>query len=180
MYVAIILAYILIFVKMGKLFKSAFPDDFKEMSIKFGVIFFVYESFLISRAICYYMMLMTRHEFHNKNSEDYTWEYIVFYTTEIILIAFLSYVSLKSANDDGEREKTILPSGNRSHLTSHLTSLKQESMRDDKSSVYMTTMDKKKFTIIDLRNSMIHMQEKTSRYDQTILSQSQISTQNKS
>jgi hypothetical protein len=81
---------------MGRLFKSAFPDDFKELSIKFGLIFFVYEGFLISRAVCYYMMLMTKHEFHNTKSNDYTWEYIVFYSPEIMLIAFLSYVSLKS------------------------------------------------------------------------------------
>jgi len=80
---------------MGKLFKEAFPLNHREISCKFGALFFVYEAFLISRVICYYLLLFTKNDLHEDDVE-YTEEYIVFYTTEIILIAFLSYVSLKS------------------------------------------------------------------------------------
>jgi len=53
-YLSVILAYILIFIKMGKLFREAFPTNHREIRCKFGSIFLVYEGFLVSRAVCYY------------------------------------------------------------------------------------------------------------------------------
>ena len=100
LYFGIIAAYVAILYKMTRMFKSAFPDNYKVIRCKFFVIFWIYESFLSCRAACYYILL-----FNQRVSEDDTIlviDWNTFYISEIMLITFLSYISLKS-NEDAKK-----------------------------------------------------------------------------
>ena len=59
LYISIIVAYVAILLKMRKLFKEAFPNNYKEIRLRFFMIFIIYEAFLGFRAAIYYYILFT-------------------------------------------------------------------------------------------------------------------------
>jgi len=59
LYVSVILAYIAILVKMRKLFKAAFPNNYQVIRFRFLVIFVIYEAFLGFRSGSYYFILFS-------------------------------------------------------------------------------------------------------------------------
>jgi len=93
-YTIIIVAYVAILLKMRTLFKDAFPDDYKAIRFRFFLIFVTYEAFLVFRATIYYYILLSDEEYIRRI------ESTTFYTSEILLVGFLSFMSLKSNQDD--------------------------------------------------------------------------------
>ena len=83
-----------ILLKMRTLFKDAFPDDYKAIRFRFFLIFVTYEAFLVFRATIYYYILLSDEEYIRRI------ESTTFYTSEILLVGFLSFMSLKSNQDD--------------------------------------------------------------------------------
>jgi len=84
---------------MRKLFKAAFPNNYRNIRTRFVTLFIIYEAFLSFRAMSYYYI-----QFSFKKADIQRVEESVFYTTEILLIGFLSFISLKSTQDDESKD----------------------------------------------------------------------------
>jgi hypothetical protein len=95
LYISIIAAYIAILLKMRKLFKAAFPNNYKNIRMRFFLLFVIYEAFLGFRASCYYFII-----FQLKGTKIHRTEETIFYSTEILLIGFLSFISLRPSSGD--------------------------------------------------------------------------------
>ena len=132
---------------MGKLLKEAFPTNHREIRCKFGTIFLVYEVFLVSRFISYCLALFTDH-IAVVNDIALTPEYLIFYATEIILILFLSYISLKSSQDQGDGNTTLIEDKSKLLMSVKDTMKLNETNGNNPSG---------KLDIIDLRNSIIKL-----------------------
>ena len=80
------------------MFKKAYKETYEEIKYQFMAFLIFYELFIIFRAIDYYMRQYDRYEFDDQKT--YRKVEIWYYVSELLFIAFISYVGYKNLKND--------------------------------------------------------------------------------
>jgi len=104
-YILVIIAYAVALCRIRSLFMMAYPEIYKNLSLrcKLYSFFLANELLLGARAYCYSRILF------KFEREDAPSMINAFYISEILIIAILSYISLRAVQDNSEFENAGIP-----------------------------------------------------------------------